>query len=149
MAKVIYCDGSCLNNGTSKARAGIGIFVPDEQISISEPLKKTEKHTNQTAELTAAIRALQLYPKGSLKIYTDSMYVINCATKWIRSWKKNKWRKKNGKTILNLNLIQTLDVLTRMDPTRVGWIHVRGHADNKHNNTADMLARKGALQVKF
>ena len=34
-------------------------------------------------------------------LYSDSMYTINCATKWAIEWEKNGWKRKTG-DILNL-----------------------------------------------
>jgi ribonuclease HI len=148
LTKVVYCDGSCLDNGTPKARGGIGIYVPDEKREISEPLGKNVKHTNQTAELTAVIHTLILYPQTRLKIFTDSTYVINCATTWITNWKKNGWKKKSSnKTVENLDLIKKLDVLLSARKSKIEWVHVRGHSNDEGNDKADLLAKQGSRRV--
>ena len=56
----VYTDGACINNGSSNARAGIGIyFSKDNPLNISRELKG-EKVTNNIAELTAAIEAIHI-----------------------------------------------------------------------------------------
>ena len=56
----ISIDGSCKKNRTVNAVAGFGIFWGDNHPNnISEDIPDTEAQTNQTAELTAAVRAVQ------------------------------------------------------------------------------------------
>ena len=55
---IIYTDGACQSNGTKNAKAGIGVHFPNkEAYDISERLQGIQ--TNQRAEVTAAIRALE------------------------------------------------------------------------------------------
>jgi ribonuclease HI len=79
----VYTDGACINNGSSNARAGIGIyFSKDSPLNVSRELKG-EKVTNNIAELTAVIEAINLIKDKKIKdkiIVTDSEYVIKCAT---------------------------------------------------------------------
>lgn len=74
----IYTDGCCFRNGRPDAIAGVGVyFGPKDNRNISEPLSGNIQ-TNQRAEITAVIRALQSVPKDSkVSICTDSSYVIN------------------------------------------------------------------------
>lgn len=141
----VYCDGSCLNNGKSGAKAGIGIYSPNGNISVSEPLKSHLKHTNQTAELSAVIKTLKLFPNDRLKIYTDSKYVINCATLWISTWKKTKWCKKGtNNPVSNQTLLKELSNLLDSRLHAPYFIHVKGHSGNVYNEKADRLAQAGA-----
>ena len=58
------------------------------------------------AEITAAIIAIELaivHKAGSLTIYTDSKFMINCIENRIKNWKKNGW-----KTIIPLATIYRL-----------------------------------------
>jgi ribonuclease HI len=56
----IYCDGSCINNGTSFAKAGFGVFVSrGSPYNLSRPVPSDQRQTNQVAELLAAINAVE------------------------------------------------------------------------------------------
>lgn len=87
---IIYTDGCCLSNGQSGARAGYGIhfhLLPSSW-DISGPLGDHDIHTNQRAELTAVIRAIELVmaynvPCKKVQIFTDSMYAVMGLNEWI------------------------------------------------------------------
>lgn len=76
---VIYTDGACTNNGKASAKAGVGVFFgPDDELNVSEKLSG-ETQTNQRAEQTGVLRAMQLAlamgrvgPGDTLCIKTDS-----------------------------------------------------------------------------
>lgn len=50
-----------------------------------------------------------------LKIYTDSKMAISCYEKWIPIWKRNDWKKTNGKPVIDKiemdKELKTLDAL--------------------------------------
>lgn len=76
---VVYTDGACTNNGTKRAKGGVGVFFgPDDELNVSEKLAG-ETQTNQRAEQTGVLRAMQLAlamgrvgPGDTLCIKTDS-----------------------------------------------------------------------------
>ncbi|KAJ9055303.1 hypothetical protein DSO57_1005128 [Entomophthora muscae] len=76
--EVIYTDGSSRGNGKLGARAGVGVFFGEGDLrNVSERLIG-QPQTNQRAELTAAIRALEKATPGKrIEIRTDSRYLIN------------------------------------------------------------------------
>ncbi|PYH75383.1 RnaseH-domain-containing protein [Aspergillus uvarum CBS 121591] len=73
----IYTDGSSLKNGRALASAGVGVyFGPGDSRNVSEPLQGS-RQTNQRAELTAILRALEIAPRHrDVTIFTDSQYSI-------------------------------------------------------------------------
>jgi ribonuclease HI len=115
--------------------------------NVSERLEG-EIQTNQRAELTAVLRALELTTDDEhIRIFTDSKYTIDCATNWYRSWEKNDWKKPNGDAVLNQDLIKEIRALiTDRDEadfkTSFQWI--KGHGSNAGNIAADKLAVAGA-----
>lgn len=139
---VVYCDGSCLGNGTPEAKAGIGVwFGHANERNLGEALPATTygTHTNQKAELWAAIRALQqLKPDEPVRLYTDSQYTIKSAQEWRRRWKAKQWRVKLDNLVLLRLLSDTIDA--RQATTE--WVHVRGHTGIEGNEAADALARQ-------
>ncbi|XP_071964612.1 ribonuclease H1-like [Antedon mediterranea] len=145
---VVYTDGSCTKNGMAGARAGVGVYWgPDHPWNVSEKLYGPP--TNQRAELTAALRAIEVAKKNDLEyieLKTDSIYTIKCATEWIDRWKENGWRTSKNGNVLNKDLIQELDE-ARMDIT-VKWKYVPGHKGIHGNEEADRLANIGAKKQK-
>ncbi|EGC48103.1 RNase H domain-containing protein [Histoplasma capsulatum var. duboisii H88] len=144
----IYTDGSSLRNGSMGAKAGVGVyFGPGDERNVSEPLKGS-RQTNQRAELTAIIRALDIAPRHrDVTIFTDSKYAINCVTVWFVNWQRNKWMTAQDKPVENKDLIQS--ILLKIEErtllnvkTLFEW--VRGHSQNPGNEAADRLAVNGA-----
>jgi ribonuclease HI len=119
----IYTDGACKNNGKFNARSGIGIYIQETKEKISEPIENVYKellpnlidikHTNNTAELLAILKAINISEiniknKININICSDSMYSINCITKWYKSWEVNNWKTSQGKPVLNKEIIQEI-----------------------------------------
>lgn len=144
----IYTDGSSLGNGKVGAVAGVGVFFgKGDPRNVSEPLGG-ELQTNQRAELTAILRALEIAPvKREVHIFTDSSYSINCVTIWFKNWERNKWMTSLKQPVLNKDLIQEILVKIRerqevRSPTVFNWI--KGHSSDPGNEAADRLAVSGA-----
>ena len=142
----IYTDGACSGNGSKSAKAGIGVYISNTH-TLSERLKGLQ--TNQRAELYAILRALQIIKLDdytSINIYTDSMYSINCLTKWINGWLKNGWLDKKKHNVKNKDLIKPIyDILSKNQ--HIYLIHVEAHTNNTDihsigNDKADKLARQ-------
>jgi ribonuclease HI len=143
---VVYTDGSCHGNGSKDARGGIGVYWgPDNPLNLAERLEG-QPQTNQRAELTAAIRALEQAAKipAPLEIRSDSEYTINCASVWINGWKKNGWKTAKGTPVKNDDLIRKLNALITARKFPVTWTHVYGHKGEPGNEAADKLAEAGS-----
>lgn len=155
----IYTDGSCFNNGKKNATGAIGVFFNDnDERNISLAIKDT-KITNQTMELLACVNAIdKLQPGEKAYLYTDSSYVINCMTVWIKNWEQNNWKTTTNKDVENIDLIKLLYQKTKKNI--VIFKHVNAHTLEpskesnmyKHwygNNMADKLAvNANILNVK-
>ncbi|KAJ2704204.1 hypothetical protein FB645_003438 [Coemansia sp. IMI 203386] len=142
---VVYTDGASTRNGMENARAGVGVyFGADDPRNVSEPLAGS-RQTNQRAELTAVIRAVEQEPQrgAALMIATDSMYSINCLTSWFSKWERNGWVGSQGKPVENADLIKTALRLIRQRNGRVQFFHVPGHSGIEGNECADRLAVNG------
>lgn len=140
----IYTDGSSLGNGQHGAVAGVGVwFGPADARNVSEALVGP-RQTNQRAELTALLRAIEVAPKDrNIRICSDSKYGIKCVTEWFQQWRRNNWANAGGKPVENKDLIEK--ILNKIDE-RVGlgsntefeWL--KGHANDPGNEAADRLA---------
>jgi ribonuclease HI len=119
--------------------------------NVSAPLQGTPQ-TNQRAELTAALLALQLAPVSQpINILTDSNYTINCATTWCISWEKNNWTTSQGKPVMNKDLVVQIRAKLKEREangasTEFTWI--KGHANEAGNVAADELAVRGARRAQ-
>ena len=131
----IYTDGACSGNPGKGGWAAI-ILDGKNQSSISGSENKT---TNNRMELMAPIMALKkIKIKSEITIYTDSRYVKDGITEWIKKWKLNNWKSSNKKPVKNKDLWIKLDGLC--EKNNVSWKWVKGHSTNKYNNLADELA---------
>ncbi|KAG7286842.1 hypothetical protein NEMBOFW57_009159 [Staphylotrichum longicolle] len=144
---VVYTDGSSLGNGRAGATAGVGVyFGASDPRNISERLVG-EPQTNQRAELTAILRALETIDLGQdLEIRTDSKYSIQCVTEWYINWEKNGWKTRTG-PVKNQDLVQLVrDKLEEREAKggRTQFIWVKGHDTDQGNIAADRLAVEGA-----
>ncbi len=149
----IFCDGACIGNGSHRARAGFGIYVKLDgrhYTEVSEALDRSELHTNQRAELRALQRALEFASEAQqhlqIRIFTDSMYSIQCITKWADGWSKHNWCKSGQKEeILNKDIIVPTYALWLSVKHRTQIEHVRSHTGKSDwksvgNQRADELA---------
>ncbi|PQE12850.1 ribonuclease H protein [Rutstroemia sp. NJR-2017a BBW] len=148
----VWTDGSSRGNGRLGAKAGVGVwFGEDDKRNLSEPLAGLPQ-TNQRAELTAALRALEIVPRNKhIEIITDSNYTINCATVWYKSWVKNGWKTSTGKNVENKDLVVKIrEILDQREGrgvrSKMTW--VKGHEADEGNVAADRLAVAGALGVR-
>ena len=131
----IYTDGACSGNPGKGGWAAI-ILDGKNQSNISGSESKT---TNNRMELMAPIMALKKIRKESeITIYTDSKYVKDGITEWIKKWKLNNWKNSNKKSVKNKDLWIKLD--TSCQKHKVKWKWVKAHAGNKLNNLVDKLA---------
>ena len=111
--------------------------------NVSEPLEG-ENQTNNRAELTGILRALEIAPVDrDMEIVTDSSYSINCATVWYTGWIKRGWKKSDGNVVENQDLIKGIrKLIEKRDAlgieTKFTWI--KGHNDDPGNTAADLLA---------
>ena len=135
MKYIIYTDGACSGN---PGPGGWGAIILNEEneTNISGKEKST---TNNRMELMAPIMALRKIKKASkIIIYTDSIYLKNGITTWIKNWEKNGWKNANKKPVKNKDLWVTLNELSKEHV--VNWKWFKAHAGNKYNEIADKLA---------
>ena len=142
---IIYVDGACRNNGQSNPQGGCGVYWgPLHPMNTSEVLLG-KKQTNNCAELSAAIIALvQCKTLGidTVEIHTDSKYVKDGITKWIKGWKSNNWKLGKGNSdVLNKCLWELLDNI--QNQLEVKWKWVEAHMSITGNLRADELAKDG------
>ncbi|PSR94444.1 ribonuclease H-like domain-containing protein [Coniella lustricola] len=171
---LIFTDGACLNNGQENPRAGWAFVtgpcrktdpphLGDAQETVSGRLENSGsygdagKQTSNRAELRAVIAVLKYryWPNDSLEtmvIATDSTYVVDGATRWVRGWLRNGWKTRAGQEVKNKDLWECLLGLLE-DLHRVGTLHKPCKVQfwkipREWNTTADAAAKKSALQAE-
>ena len=136
----IYTDGACSGN---PGKGGWGALIQEDnnetKINGSE-----QNTTNNRMELTAVIKALELFEKSiEIEIYTDSKYVMQGITEWIKNWKNNQWKTSQKKDVKNKDLWVLLDQASEKHIIKWNW--VKGHAGNYGNEIADKLATQAII----
>ena len=140
----IYTDGACAGNPGPGGWAAIILFEKDKK----ELFGGEKLTTNNRMELTAAIKALEYCNEQEkkqlslkqIKIYTDSIYLKDGITIWIKNWEKNNWKTADKKNVKNVDLWKKLKDLIKS--TEVDWNWVKGHSEDPMNELADQLAKK-------
>lgn len=138
-----WTDGACSGN---PGPGGWGVLMrafDGERLLKERELQGGEADTtNNRMELMAAIAALEALTRPSrITITTDSTYVKNGITEWLKGWKHNGWRTAAKKPVKNADLWQRLDALQAGHD--VEWLWIKGHAGHAENERADELARAG------
>ncbi len=131
----IYTDGACSGNPGPGGWAALLIYGGREkELSGGEPAT-----TNNRMELMAVIEALEALKRPcAVDLYTDSQYVRQGVTEWIKGWKVRGWKTADRKPVKNEDLWRALDEARNRHDVAFHW--VRGHADDPLNHRVDALA---------
>jgi ribonuclease HI len=153
----VYIDGSCIHNGSPHAKAGYGVYFSKDD-ERNEYARVEGKQTNNTGELTAIIRALEILSneiaeKKQINIYTDSEYVMKCAGSYGDKLSKNDWKTSTDKVPPNCKLLQKLHGLYKPFKKHIKLIHIKAHTNfqDEHslgNEEADRLANLAVGNAK-
>jgi ribonuclease HI len=139
---VIYTDGACSGNpGPGGWGAVLRWNGTEKELHGGEP-----QTTNNRMELMAAIQALEaLNRPAKVNLHTDSKYLLDGITKWIRGWQRNGWLTSARQPVKNADLWRRLT--EAMKGHDITWSWVKGHAGDAGNERADALARLGAEEA--
>jgi ribonuclease HI len=149
----VYSDGSCIKFKNGIFKAGYGIYIPEKNIKISEPLLN-QKQTNNRAELSAIIETFSYLSQEDLKkeiiMITDSQYSIYIFDKTGENYEKANFMKE-GKEVLNKDLIMKALKIKRN--YNIKLVKVRAHTNkqdkhSKNNEIVDKLAKSGVYKNK-
>ena len=92
----------------------------------------------------AVIVALEaLLRPCEVEVHSDSQYVVNAFNQhWVQGWLKKGWKNSQKQPVKNVDLWKRL--LVAMEPHRVSWVWVKGHAGHELNERCDQLATEAA-----
>jgi ribonuclease HI len=138
----IYTDGACRGNpGPGGWAALLRHGEREKEISGAE-----SETTNNRMELMAAIRALESLKRPcEVTLMTDSQYVKNGVTEWMKKWKKNGWKTSGREPVKNQDLWVRLD--EAVSRHQIHWKWVRGHSGHPENERVDELANQAIDQL--
>jgi ribonuclease HI len=125
-----YADGACSGN-PGPAGCGVVMLSPDGESR--EGFEYIGHATNNVAELTAILRAIEWLPANArpIVIYTDSQYAIGVLQK---GWKAK----------VNQELVERTKSAVR--GSSASLVYVPGHAGVALNELADALARRAVVE---
>lgn len=120
-----YADGACSDNGRQNPQAAwAAVLRPpigdnsrpciiSGRLELKGPFGDESVATSNRAELRAAIAVLRrndwrVDGFTSLVIATDSSYLVDGATEWVRSWVRNGWNTRTGGPVKNKDLWELL-----------------------------------------
>ncbi|MFC3636099.1 ribonuclease H [Camelimonas fluminis] len=144
---VIYADGACSGNPGPAAAA---ILVLEHRtggmVQIDQVAKHLGQGTNQTAELHAALMAIEAAAASNeteFLVRCDSQYTVNGITSWMANWIANGWRTAGKKPVANSEIWRAInDAISAAEAAgktiRFEW--VKGHSTDQYNNKVDRLA---------
>jgi len=133
----IFTDGACKGNpGPGGWGAILRAGGREKELS-----GYAELTTNNRMELLAAIEALRALTRPcAVTLTTDSVYVRDGITKWVKGWQRNGWKTADRKPVKNYDLWREL--IEAAAPHKVRWEWVKGHAGHPENERADALANE-------
>lgn len=131
----IFTDGACRGN-PGPGGWGALLIHGDKKKELNGGEILT---TNNRMELLAAIKGLEALHKPCNVILTsDSKYVLQGITEWMKDWKKRGWKTASKAPVKNQDLWQKLDELNQIHS--IEWQWVKGHSGHAENERVDQLA---------
>ncbi|MEP6780497.1 MAG: ribonuclease H [Gemmatimonadaceae bacterium] len=146
----VYADESCLGNGRAGSTpGGFGSLIEfrgKDDVVVRFDLWDSERDTtnNQMALRSVSDTFEALSRKGnalSVQFTTDSRYIVDGMTSWVRGWISRGWRRKEG-AVENVELWQS--AVESIARHQCQWRWVRGHAGHPQNEYANHLATRAA-----
>ena len=145
MRVVAYTDGSSRGNPGPGGYGAVLLYVDPAGVEHRKELNGGYRvTTNNRMELLGAIVALEALRRPcEVELHSDSQYVVNAVNQhWVEGWQRKGWKNAQKQPVKNVDLWQRL--LRAMEPHRVTWLWVKGHAGHALNERADELATRAA-----
>ncbi len=144
----LFTDGACSGNPGPGGWAYI--LKHPASGKVVEASGGERSTTNNRMELQAVISGLEALKKRSdVEIITDSQYVAKGCLEWLPGWKRNNWRRREGKQLKplkNEEQWRKLDELLADHDVR--FTVVRGHSGHIENERCDELAVIASQQFR-
>lgn len=142
----IYTDGAARGNPDGPGGYGTIIVYVDKnkQEHVREFSAGYQKTTNNRMELMAAIVGIEALTKPcEIELFSDSQYLVKAFNEqWLEGWIKKGWKRGKNEPVKNVDLWKRL--LKAMEPHKVTFHWVKGHAGHPMNERCDLLATTAA-----
>lgn len=158
---LIFTDGACLDNGGANPQAGWAFVhgpgsdgkphVAAGRLEEKGPFGEAAVQTSNRAELRAVIAALRFRQWGgegfsSVVIATDSTYVYDGATQWVRTWPAKGWKTAKGEDVKNRDLWEAL--MGDMETCHEAGLSIQfWKIQRRFNAVADDAAKRAAANM--
>ena len=144
----LFTDGACSGNPGPGGWGFILRHLPTgKEMEESGGAAET---TNNRMELTAVVEGLsQLKRSCYVELFTDSVYVGKGLTDWMKKWKSNGWKRREGKSlkpVKNEDLWRQLDEF--VSKHKIKYTRVAGHSGHPENERCDDLAVEAAQKFR-
>jgi len=148
----VYADESCLGNGKAgDTPGGFGAVVeyrkgdgPVQRFDLWASERDTTNNRMALRSVIDTVRAMSRKGNAlSIHFTTDSRYIVDGMTSWVRGWIARGWKRKVG-AVENLELWQ--EAVEVIAPHECMWAWVKGHAGHPQNEYANHLATRAAAQ---
>ena len=135
----IFTDGASSGN---PGPGGWGAIISYDA-KVTELGGKETRTTNNRMELTAVLESLKFIIDEHINnvpitIYTDSSYVANGITIWIKGWQKRNWVNSQGDQIANVDLWKEISQILKDVSVKI--VHISGHSGIPGNERVDEIA---------
>lgn len=139
----IHTDGACLGNpGPGGWAALLRCKGRERELAGGDP-----DTTNNRMELMGAIMALETLSEPCvITLHTDSQYVRQGITEWMKNWVRRGWKTAGGDPVKNRDLWERLNAAAQRHT--IEWKWVKGHSGDPDNERVDVLARNAAVRLK-
>lgn len=136
----LFTDGACSGN---PGPGGWGLILrhlgSGKEVEASGGEANT---TNNRMELQAVVEGLRRLKRPcNVELFTDSVYVGKGLSEWMKSWKRNNWRRRDNNQLVpvkNEDLWRQLDELAAIH--QIKYTRVPGHSGHPENERCDELA---------
>jgi ribonuclease HI len=146
----IYSDGACRGNPGPGAWSSLGQNMEGEVLF--QAASFSEQTTNNRMELSGALEGMKQFieyaaefhislKKVKIYVISDSRYVVDGMTSWVKGWKARGWKKADNKVPENCELWKEMDEV-RESIGNVEFKWVKGHAEHPQNEYCDRMCNE-------
>ena len=133
-----YTDGSACVRGANKGKGGFGTYFPNllgKKRAFSLGFLNTKTGRMEITALLYAIRAIPIDLNCTLKVYSDSEYVVKSFTeRRLEKWVQNNWIS-YGSEIKNVDLWkQVIKQLSNRPKMNIILQHIKAHQLDKEKD---------------
>ncbi len=142
----LFSDGSARGNPDGPGGYGTVLQFRDalgelHEKELSQGYRRT---TNNRMELLGCIAGFEaLNHPCEVQVYSDSRYLVDAFNQhWIENWIRHDWKRGKNGEVKNIDLWKRL--LRAIEPHRVSFHWIKGHAGHPENERCDRLATSAA-----